>query len=69
MTTIDTITSTQIRTLRDSAGEAGDSEMYRLADLALNGRLSIALGEATAEEVEAARVACVEAIRTTEAQA
>lgn len=68
MTTIDTITSTQIRTLRDSAGEAGDSEMYRLADLALSGRLSVRLGEATQEDVDAARLACVEAIRATEAQ-
>ena len=36
-TTIDTITITQISTLRDEAGSAGDTAMVRICDAAFTG--------------------------------
>jgi hypothetical protein len=74
MTTIDTLTDTQIETLRDEAAAAGDLAQVALCRLALG----YALNELSPLELDAvscvdvaraeARIRCLRAIQSAEAQ-
>ncbi len=56
-TTIDTVTTRQIRALQTSAGEAGDYSMVAICRLACGDEET-----ATQTEIQAARVRCVDVI-------
>lgn len=68
-TTIETVTKSQIRSLRAEAAEAGDSLQVELCDLAL-GRWSDQPAADAAERtaIAEALAACVDAIADAEAQ-
>lgn len=68
-TTIETVTKSQIRSLRAEALLAGDSMQVELCDTAL-GRWTVEYhGEGQLAVIDAAVAACVEAIQSAEAQA
>lgn len=65
MTTIDTITTAQIKTLRTEAAEAGDSTMVYVCDRALDESDETL----TEDDIMSARAVCVRVIRAAEAMA
>lgn len=67
-TTVETITEEQIEALRTEAGVAGDEEQVALCRAALDYEPcgSAFAGQVKAAERNAARLACVEAIREAE---